>query len=61
MITVGTISMKMDFQENEAMPLLHGTLQLYPYARPNHDPTGYDHQMNSQQGVILGCSQHTTS
>ncbi len=28
MITVHTISMKIDFQENEVMPLLHGALQL---------------------------------
>ncbi len=30
MITVGKVSKKIDFLENEVMPLLHGTLQLYP-------------------------------
>ncbi len=28
MIIVGNVSMNIDFQENEFMPLLHGTLQL---------------------------------
>ncbi len=28
MITKGKVSMKVDFQENENMPLLHGALQL---------------------------------
>ncbi len=28
MITVSKVSMNIDFQENEIMPLLHGTLQL---------------------------------
>ncbi len=28
MITVGKVFMKIDFQENEVMPLLHGALQF---------------------------------
>ncbi len=28
MITVGKVSTKIDFQENEVMPLLHGTRQF---------------------------------
>ncbi len=29
MITVGEVSMNIDFQENEVIPLLHGSLQLH--------------------------------
>ncbi len=29
LINVGKVSRKIDFQENEVMPLLHGALQLY--------------------------------
>ncbi len=29
MITEDKVSMKIDFQENEVMPLLHGALQLF--------------------------------
>ncbi len=29
MITVGKVSTKIDFQENEVMPLLQGALQLF--------------------------------
>ncbi len=29
MITLDKVSMRIDFQENEVMPLLHGALQLF--------------------------------